>query len=106
MGGELTSEEDLCQSVGLLIHYFTLTSSLWLTISSSIIYRKLINPTDKPVRHINPYVVTPEVGRLCQVGWLGRLEQQATARKTSITRTARMVKTARATKKAMMARTD
>jgi len=60
LGGEVSSDEDLCQSVGLLIHYFTLTSSLWLTISSSIIYRKLINPTDKPVRHINPYVVTPE----------------------------------------------
>ena len=60
MGGELTSEEELCQSVGLLIHYFTLTSTLWLTISSSIIYHKLVNPMDKPIRHINPYVVTPE----------------------------------------------
>ena len=60
MGGELVIDRDYSQSVGLLLSYFMLTYTLWLTISSSSIYCKLSNPMDKPVIHINPYVATPE----------------------------------------------
>ena len=55
------SAPHLCQSVGVLLHYFILTSCLWLTVISSIVYRKLINPTDSASEHgTNPYVVTPQ----------------------------------------------
>ena len=67
VGGEIASEEQLCQVTGMLIHYFTLTSMLWLAIASSIIHHKLVNPTDKPIRHANPYVVNPEVNKNCSV---------------------------------------
>ena len=58
--GELESSPGLCKTLGLLLHYFILTSSLWLTISSSILHGKLINPTDQVIKRSNPYVVNPE----------------------------------------------
>ena len=74
----------LCQTVGVLLHYFTLTTFLWMALVSSLIYRKLVNPTDLTVSHnINPYVVTPQeevyvgdqkkyrkpVGQYYLIGW-------------------------------------
>ena len=55
------SARQLCQTVGVLLHYFTLTTCLWLTIVSSIVYKKLVNPGNVSKPHSsNPYVVTPQ----------------------------------------------
>ena len=55
------SAQQLCQSVGVLLHYFTLTTCLWLTIVSSVVYKKLVNPENALKPHsTNPYVVTPQ----------------------------------------------
>ena len=51
----------LCQTVGLLLHYFSLTTGLWLAVVSSVIYRKLVNPSDLLKHNTNPYVVNPQV---------------------------------------------
>ena len=61
------SAQQLCQSVGVLLHYFTLTTCLWLTIVSSVVYKKLVNPENALKPHsTNPYVVTirPQLRRL------------------------------------------
>ena len=55
------SARQLCQSVGVLLHYFTLTTCLWLTIVSAVVYKKLVNPGNALKPHsTNPYVVTPQ----------------------------------------------
>ena len=55
------SARHLCQSVGVLLHYFTLTTCLWLTIVSSVVYKKLVSPENGIKPHsTNPYVVTPQ----------------------------------------------
>ena len=55
------SARPLCLSVGILLHYFVLTTCLWLTIISSIVYRKLVNPTDTITQHTaNPYVTSAQ----------------------------------------------
>ena len=58
----VTAVPPLCQTVGLLLHYFSLTTCLWLTVISSIIYRKLVNPSDLMKHNTNPYVLNPQVG--------------------------------------------
>jgi len=60
LGGELISDMLVCEAVGLLLHYFSLTSLIWLGISASIIYKKITKPLRVPVRRSNPYILTPE----------------------------------------------
>ena len=78
------SARPLCQCVGLLLHYFILTTFLWLTIVANIVYKKLVNPRDMAANHsTNPYVLNPEeevyiagqkrlrkpIGQYYLVGW-------------------------------------
>merc|ERR1740129_1016972 len=49
LGGELISDMLVCEAVGLLLHYFSLTSLIWLGISASIIYKKITKPLRVPV---------------------------------------------------------
>ena len=54
------SAEQLCLCVGVLLHYFTLTTCLWLALVSSIVHRKLVNPAGlASPQAANPYVATP-----------------------------------------------
>ena len=85
LAGELAGSSVLCRTLGLLLHYFILTSALWLTICASIVHTKLVNPTEQSLPHSNPYVVNPEqevymvaeggkrlrkpVGRFYLAGW-------------------------------------
>ena len=51
------SARHLCQCVGIMLHYFTLTTCMWLTIVTSVVYRKLVNPSGSGSRYnANPYV--------------------------------------------------
>ena len=50
----------ICRSLSLLLQYFILTSALWITVCTSIVHTKLVNPMEQAMRHSNPYVVNPE----------------------------------------------
>ena len=59
--GDIDNENlGLCRSLSLLLQYFVLTSALWITVCTSIVHSKLVNPMEQGMRHSNPYVVNPE----------------------------------------------
>ena len=59
--GDVDNENlGLCRSLSLLLQYFVLTSALWITVCTSIVHSKLVNPMEQGMRHSNPYVVNPE----------------------------------------------